>query len=51
MIFSFQADNILTAGMVFGALVVIGGLLFNATGSDKSSKYETIYDTYICIVV
>lgn len=35
---SDQADNLLTAGMVFGSLVIIGGLLYNATGSDKSSK-------------
>lgn len=32
---SQQADNLLTAGMIFGSLVIIGGLLYNATGSER----------------
>ncbi|CAC5424346.1 PLA2G16 [Mytilus coruscus] len=35
---SKQADNLLTAGMVVGTVVIIGGLLYNVIGSDKSSK-------------
>lgn len=39
--FYSQADNLAVGGTIVGAFFLIGGLIYyNATGSDKSSKYE-----------
>ncbi|VDI35978.1 Hypothetical predicted protein [Mytilus galloprovincialis] len=35
---SKQADNVLTASMIVGTLAIIGGLLYNVFGSEKSSN-------------